>query len=190
MYLIVGLGNPGSRYEKTRHNIGFNTIDLLADYLNVKVDKFKFKGLYGQTTYKNNKIILLKPETYMNDSGVSVSQFVNYFDIDHDKLIVIVDDIDIEFGTVKIKRSGSAGTHNGLKSIIRLLGWDDFPRVKIAINNKPSYMDLANFVLSRFSPSEEKIVQEQMEIARDGVLTILTDGIDKAMNVTNSKMVE
>lgn len=186
MYLIVGLGNPGKRYEKTRHNVGFDTIDLLAEHFNLKLDKFKFKGSYAETRYNNSKIILLKPETYMNASGDCVQQFVDYYGIEMSNLIVIVDDIDIKFGTVRIRKNGSAGTHNGLKSIVKQLGGkSDFPRIKIAVNQKPNYMDLADYVLSKFTDKERKIVNEELENAKQAVLLILEENIDIAMNKIN-----
>ena len=190
MYLIVGLGNPGRRYEGTRHNIGFAVIDSLAEYLGVKLDKVKFKGIFAKTNYKNEKIILLKPETYMNASGDSVKPFIDYFGIDIEKVIVIVDDIDIKFGTVRIRKNGSAGTHNGLKSIIQRTGNKDFPRVKVAVNQKPSYMDLADFVMSKFSASEQKIILKEIEIARDAILDIIEKDVDSSMNKYNPIIVE
>ncbi len=186
MYLIVGLGNPGKRYENTRHNVGFDTIDLLADYFNVKLDKVKFRGSYAETRFNNEKIILLKPETYMNLSGESVQQFVDYYGVDLDKLIVIVDDIDIKFGTVRIRKNGTAGTHNGMKSIISRLGGEgEFPRIKIAINQKPDYMNLADYVLSKFTDKERIIVDKEIENAKEAVLCIIEQGIDIAMNKIN-----
>lgn len=188
MYLIVGLGNPGRRYEKTKHNVGFDAIDSLAQYFDVKVEKSRFKGVYAEARYKENKLILLKPETYMNASGDCVSQFVSYYNIDIENVIVLVDDIDIKFGTVRIKKNGSAGTHNGLKSIIQRFGGNkNFPRVKISVGKKPEYMDLGDFVLSKFTTSERFIVDKEILNARDGVLEIIDNGIDKAMNLINSR---
>lgn len=190
MYLIVGLGNPGRKYEKTRHNIGFEVVDSLAEYFNVKLDKFKFKGVYGQARHKGSKVILVKPETFMNLSGDCVGQFASYFGVDEENIIVIVDDIDIKFGTVRIKKNGSAGTHNGLKSIVQHLQSQDFPRVKLAVNKKPDYMDLANFVLSKFTNEEIPIIDKEVELAKDGVIKIIEEGIDYAMNYVNSKSVD
>lgn len=190
MYLVVGLGNPGRRYDGTRHNIGFAVIDSLAEHLGVKLDKVKFKGIFTKTNYKNEKIILLKPETFMNASGDSVQPFIDYFGIDIDKVIVIVDDIDIKFGTVRIRKNGSAGTHNGLKSIVQRVGDTNFPRVKVAVNNKPSYMDLADFVMSKFSEKEKKIIDKEIDIARDAILDIVENDINIAMNKYNPIIVE
>lgn len=186
MYLIVGLGNPGKRYEKTRHNVGFSAIDKIAERLDIDVSKLKFKGQFGQGTYKGEKVILLKPQTYMNNSGESVQAFYKYYNIENDRLIVLVDDIDIDFGTVRIKKKGSAGTHNGMKSIIQMLGHGDFSRIKIAVGKKPSYMDLANFVLGRFTSDETEIIEKEIDLAADSVLDIIEAGLDYAMNHTNS----
>lgn len=186
MYLIVGLGNPGKRYEKTRHNVGFDTIDVLAKYFGVEFDKAKFRGIYAETRFNNEKIILVKPQTFMNISGDCVYQFMNYYGIDTQNLIVLVDDIDIKFGTVKLKKNGSAGTHNGLKSIIqRLEGDNNFPRVKIAVGKKPDYMDLADFVISKFTDKERKIIDKEIEIAKDAVIHIIESGVDFSMNRIN-----
>lgn len=190
MYLIVGLGNPGKRYENTRHNVGFEAVDALADYFNIKIDKAKFKGLYGETRYKDNKLVLIKPETYMNASGDCLVQFANYYGVPEENIIVLVDDIDIKFGSVRIKKNGSAGSHNGLKSIVARLKTDNFPRVKIAINQKPDYMDLADFVLSKFTDKERQVVDKEIDLAKDGVLDILDKGIDYAMNKVNPVRVD
>lgn len=190
MYLIVGLGNPGKRYEFTRHNVGFDAVDLVAEKLGVNIDKVKFHGIYQQTKYRDKKIILLKPDTYMNASGESVVQFAKYFGIDPDRIIVLVDDIDIKFGSVKIKKNGSAGTHNGLKSIIKHISSQEFPRVKIAVGQRPEYMDLADFVLSKFTSEERKIIDKEVELAADAVFEILDCGIESAMNKINSQIIE
>ena len=126
MYYIVGLGNPGLQYENTRHNAGFLTIDYLANKHNIKVKKIKYKSLYGQGEISGHKVMLIKPQTFMNNSGEALRELFNYFDFDHDELIVILDDIDIEFGSIRVKKKGSAGSHNGMKSIIYNLQFDDF----------------------------------------------------------------
>ena len=185
MYLIVGLGNPGSKYENNRHNVGFMAIDLIAEKLGVSINKLKFKGLYGQANYKGEKLILLKPQTFMNSSGESVSQFYNYYKVEPEKLIVLVDDIDIEFGRVRIRKQGSAGTHNGLKSLVNLLGTSDFPRIKIAVGKRPAYMDLVNFVLGNFSKEEKKVIDEEIKLASQAVFDIVDQGLDFAMNRVN-----
>lgn len=186
MYFIVGLGNPGRQYENTRHNIGFLTIDYLANKHNIDVKKSKFKALYGQGEISGQKVMLIKPQTYMNNSGEAVRDFRNFYKFEEDKLIVIVDDIDIDFGKIRIKQKGSAGTHNGMKSIIYQLQYDTFPRIKVAVGKKPDYMDLANFVLSGFSEKEVEIIREEIKLASQSIETLLESGIDKAMNKFNS----
>ncbi|MDY3005803.1 aminoacyl-tRNA hydrolase [Anaerococcus sp. AGMB00486] len=187
MYYIVGLGNPGLKYENTRHNVGFLTIDYLARKYNIDVRKIKFKSLIGQGVISDQKVMLIKPQTYMNNSGEALREIYNYFDFKHDKLIVIFDDIDIDFGSIRIRKKGSAGTHNGMKSIIYNLEFDDFPRIKLAVGKKPEYMDLANFVLSGFSKDEAKIIEDEIKFTSNAISMILTEGIDKAMSLFNSK---
>ena len=187
MYYIVGLGNPGIQYENTRHNAGFISIDYLARKYNIDVRKIKFKSLIGQGVISGQKVMLVKPQTYMNNSGEAIREIYKYFDFNHDKLIVIYDDIDIDFGSIRIRKKGSAGTHNGMKSIIYNLEFDDFPRIKVAVGKKPSYMDLANFVLSGFSKNEAKILEQEIMLAAESIEMILEEGIEKAMSVYNSK---
>lgn len=186
MYFIVGLGNPGDKYENTRHNMGFLTIDYLSRKFDIKVKKLKFKSLYGQGEISGQKVMLIKPQTYMNSSGEAIRELRNYYSFDMDKLIVIVDDIDINFGTIRIKAKGSSGSHNGMKSIIYNLVDDSFPRIKIAVGKKPEYMDLANFVLSGFTEKEVEIIRDEIALASDAVEMILDSGVEKAMNKFNS----
>ncbi len=187
LYVIVGLGNPGKTYTNTRHNVGFNTIDLLADRNNIKINKIKFKSVYGEGIINGKKVLLVKPQTYMNNSGETVRDIANFFKLDSSKIIVIVDDIDIEFASVRIKKKGSAGSHNGLKSIIYLLGRDDFSRIKIGIGKKREDQDLADFVLSRFSKDEVNIIEEAIFSGAEAVETIIKEDIDSAMNKFNKK---
>lgn len=186
MYFIVGLGNPGDKYENTRHNMGFLTIDYLSRKFDIKVKKLKFKSLYGQGEISGQKVMFIKPQTYMNSSGEAIRELRNYYNFDMDKLIVIVDDIDINFGTIRIKAKGSSGSHNGMKSIIYNLVDDSFPRIKIAVGKKPEYMDLANFVLSGFTEKEVEIIRDEIALASDAVEMILDSGVEKAMNKFNS----
>ena len=154
-WLIVGLGNPGREYEKTRHNAGWRALDKIAAKLNCKVDKGKFQGLYGQTSYAGCKVLLLKPQTYMNLSGRSVLQLSAFFKVPPQRIIVLFDDISLEPGRLRLRKDGSAGGHNGIKSIIAELGSQDFPRVKIGVGAKPHPdFDLADWVLSTFSAAE------------------------------------
>ncbi len=185
-WLIVGLGNPGREYEKTRHNAGFRALDLLADQLNVKVDKLKYQGLYCQTTYKGSKLFLLKPQTYMNLSGRSVLQLSAYFNIPPQRIIVMFDDISLEPGRLRVRANGSAGGHNGIKSIIQEVGSQEFPRVKIGVGAKPHpNFELADWVLSAFSPQEEKALAVSLENAAKAALTIIDHGVPEAANRFN-----
>lgn len=185
-WLIVGLGNPGPEYQHTRHNIGFRCVELLAEQLNCKIDRAKFQGLYGQTTYNGTRLLLLKPMTYMNLSGRSVLQLSAYFQIPPARIIVLFDDISLEPGRIRVRPSGSAGGHNGIKSIIQELGSQDFPRVKIGVGAKPHPdFDLAAWVLSSFSASEEKALAVSLENAANAALTILDQGVPAAANRFN-----
>lgn len=185
-WLIVGLGNPGSEYQRTRHNAGFRAIDILAQKLNCKIDKAKFQGLYGQTVYNGVKLKLLKPQTYMNLSGRSVLQLSAFYNIPPEQIIVMFDDISLDPGRLRIRANGSAGGHNGIKSIIAELGSQDFPRVKIGVGAKPTpEYDLANWVLSTFSAKEEKDLTFALENAAEAALAIIDDGVPSAANKYN-----
>ena len=187
MYVVIGLGNPGREYESTRHNVGFDTIELLARRNNINVNKIKFKSVLGEGQIGKEKVILMKPQTYMNNSGMAVYDILNFYKIPIENIIVIVDDIDIEFGTVRIKAKGSAGTHNGMRSIIYQIQKDNFPRVKVGIGKAREGQDLANFVLSRFSKEERSFVDSAIERAALAVETIIQHDINKAMNEFNTK---
>ncbi|MBU5439286.1 aminoacyl-tRNA hydrolase [Tissierella sp. MSJ-40] len=187
MFVVIGLGNPGKDYTNTRHNVGFNTIDLLAERNDIKINKIKFKSVYGEGLIGGEKVLLVKPQTYMNNSGITALDIYNFYKLPIENIIVVVDDIDIDFGTVKVKRKGSAGSHNGLKSIIFQLQKDDFPRVKIGIGDKRPGQDLANFVLSRFSKEEKQDIEEAIINAAMAVETIIKEDINKAMNKFNTK---
>ena len=187
-WLIVGLGNPGREYEKTRHNAGFRAIDILADSLGCKIDRMKFQGLYGQTTWNGKKLMLLKPQTYMNLSGRSVLQLSAYFNIPPQRIIVMFDDISLAPGRLRIRPDGSAGGHNGIKSIIAEVGSQAFPRVKIGVGAKPNpEFDLADWVLSTFSAQEEKALGPAIERAADAALCIMEKGIAEASNRYSGK---
>ena len=185
-WLIVGLGNPGKEYERTRHNAGFRALDVLADKLICKIDKGKFQGLYGQTTYLGRKIFLLKPLTYMNLSGRSVLQLSSYFNIPPQRIIVLFDDISLPPGRLRIRPDGSAGGHNGIKSIISEVGSQDFPRVKIGVGGKAHpEQDLADHVLSAFSSTEEKALVSALDRAADAALCIIDRGVAESANRYN-----
>jgi len=185
-WLIVGLGNPGKDYERTRHNAGFRAIDLLADTLDCRIDKGKFQGLYGQAMYNGVKVMLLKPQTYMNLSGRSVLQLSAYFSIPPQRIIVLFDDISLPPGRLRVRADGSAGGHNGIKSIIAELGSQDFPRVKIGVGGKAHpEQDLADHVLSSFSSLEEKVLTVSLKNAADAALAIIDHGVGEAANRFN-----
>ena len=185
-WLVVGLGNPGREYEKTRHNAGFRAVDILAEQLGCKIDRLKFQGLYAQTTYNGSKLFLLKPQTYMNLSGRSVLQLSAYFNIPPQRIIVMFDDISLEPGRLRIRADGSAGGHNGIKSIIAEVGSQAFPRVKIGVGAKAHpNQDLADHVLSTFSSLEEKALAFSLKNAADAALAIIDKGVPEAANRFN-----
>ena len=185
-WLIVGLGNPGKDYAYTRHNAGYRALDVLAQRLNCKVDKNKFQGMYGQTKFGSAKLFLLKPLTYMNLSGQSVLQLSAYFHIPPERIVVLFDDISLPPGRLRVRADGSAGGHNGIKSIIAQLGSQDFPRVKIGVGAKPSAdRDLADWVLSPFSAQEEKALSFSLEKTADAALAIVEKGVPVAANLYN-----
>lgn len=185
-WLIVGLGNPGKEYAATKHNCGFLALDLIAEKLQCKIDRSKFQGLYGQTSYGGKKLILLKPQTYMNLSGRSVLQLSAYFQIPPQRIIVLFDDISLLPGRLRIRADGSAGGHNGIKSIISELGSESFPRIKIGVGAKPHPdANLADWVLSGFTPKEEKDVKFALNNAAEAALCILDKGIYEAANRYN-----
>ena len=185
-WLIVGLGNPGREYEKTRHNAGFRALDILADQLGAKVDKLKYQGLYTQVNYNGGKVFLLKPQTYMNLSGRSVLQLSAYFNIPPQRIIVMFDDISLEPGRLRVRANGSAGGHNGIKSIIQEVGSQEFPRVKIGVGAKPHpNYELADWVLSTFTALEEKALAVSLENAAKAALCIIDHGVPEAANRFN-----
>ena len=185
MYLIVGLGNPGRQYEATRHNMGFDVIDKLVEEYNVPQSGVKFNAMYGKTVIGGEKVILMKPLSFMNLSGGPVRDMVNYFKIDPEtELIVIYDDIDLDPGQLRIRKQGSAGGHNGIKDIIRQLGTEKFLRIKVGVGAKPKGWDLADYVLGRFSTEDRKIVDEAIAKAGKAVDIMISQGPDAAMNLS------
>jgi len=188
MYIIVGLGNPGPKYAGTRHNVGFDTIDMLAEANNISMLESKHKALVGKGYIAGEKVILAKPVTFMNLSGESVRQLIDYYKVDEeDNLIVIYDDISLEPGQLRIRKKGSAGGHNGIKNIIAHLGHDTFMRVKVGVGEKPKGYDLADYVLGHFSKEEEKIMIESFKNAAEAVVVMMKEGADAAMNQYNVK---
>ena len=186
MYLIAGLGNPGDKYEHTRHNAGYEVIDVLADRYDIDVNTGKHKGLVGKGVIEGEKVILLKPVTYMNLSGESIIDALTYYKLDPEsELIVIYDDISLRPGMLRVRPKGSAGGHNGIKNIIAHLGDDKFPRVRVGVGEKPKGWDLVDHVLGRYSDEDKEIMKESFKRAADAVVSIMTGGIDKAMNDFN-----
>ncbi len=185
MYLIVGLGNPESDYSNTRHNMGFNTINNLAEKFDIKVNRKKFDGIYGDGIIENEKVILLKPQTYMNLSGKSIIQFINFYKLELENLIVIYDDIDVEKGNIKIRKKGGAGSHNGMKSVVQEVNSEDFIRLRVGIGSPEDKSDMINYVIGAI-PEEEKIVLDAgCKKASEAVIEIIKNGIDSAMNKFN-----
>ena len=185
MIAIIGLGNPGKEYANTRHNIGFNTIDLLAKENNILINKIKFKSVYGEGFINGEKVLLMKPQTYMNNSGIAVMELFNFYKLPIENIIVIVDDVDIEFGQLRIRKKGSAGTHNGLKSIIYHLQNENFPRIKIGIGKPKENQNLANFVLGKFTKEERQEIDITIGNAVLAIESIIKEDIDMAMNKFN-----
>ena len=186
MYVIAGLGNPGKKYENTRHNMGFITVDQLAIKHDIKVDKLKFKALVGEGRIADQKVLLVKPQTYMNLSGESIRQVMLFYKLDPEKLIVIYDDIDIELGALRIRKFGSAGTHNGMKSVVYQLQSDRFPRIRIGIGSQKKG-DLVDFVIGGFSKEEVPVLEETVTKAVSAIECILEEDVDIAMNRYNTK---
>ncbi len=186
MKIIAGLGNPGKEYENTKHNVGFLTIDILAEKYDIKVNKIKFKGLVGEGMIGTEKVILVKPQTYMNLSGQCIREIMAFYKLDIEDLVIIYDDIDLPMGNLRIRKKGSAGTHNGMRSIIYDLQDDGFPRVRVGIGGERKG-DLANYVISGFSGDDRKLIEEAIVKAADAVACLVKDGIDRAMVAYNTK---
>ena len=185
MYLIVGLGNPENEYAKTRHNMGFDTINEFAKKNNINITKSKFKGLYETATIEGQKVILLKPQTYMNASGESVKEIVDFYNIKTEEIIIIYDDIDTEKGEIRIRKQGGPGTHNGMKSVVYELGTSDFARIRVGIGQPDFKLDMINYVIGKVPEEEQKILHEGVEKATEAIEEILKNGIDIAMNKFN-----
>lgn len=189
MYLIVGLGNPGREYRNTRHNIGFDVIDVIAGQEHIDVAEKKHKALIGKGMIAGQKVILAKPQTYMNLSGESIRSLLDYYKVDEtEELIVISDDISLSPGQLRIRKKGSAGGHNGLKNIIAHLGHDSFQRIKMGVGEKPKGYDLADYVLGHFDKQERELMDDAAKRAADAVRLMLTEGADTAMNQYNKKV--
>ena len=187
-WMIVGLGNPGKEYEFTRHNVGFRATDLLAGLLKTKIDRLKFKALTRMVTVDGKKVLLVQPQTYMNASGAAVGALASYYKVKPERILVIFDDISLPVGRLRIRKDGSAGGHNGIKSLIQSLGSDQFPRIKVGVGAKPHPdYDLADWVLSKFTSQEEKDLAPALENAAKAALLIMEQGTEKASSAYNGK---
>ena len=186
MLVIVGLGNPDDKYQGTRHNVGFDVIDLLAEKYNIAVDTKKHRAYIGKGIIGGQKVILAKPQTYMNLSGESVRSLVEYYKVDPEtELLIIFDDISLDVGQLRIRKKGSAGGHNGIKNIIANLGTSVFKRIKVGVGEKPKGYDLADYVLGRFSKEDAALMEDAFHRAEEAVELIVSDKFDKAMNLYN-----
>ena len=185
MYLIVGLGNPESEYAHTRHNMGFDTINELAKNNNINITKTKFKALYETGIIQNEKVILLKPQTYMNLSGEAIKEARDFYNVKPEEIIVIYDDIDIEKGKIKLRKKGGPGSHNGMKSVVQELSTTDFIRIRVGIGQPEFKSDMINYVIGNVPEEEQKILQQGTKKAAEAIEEILKNGIDIAMNKFN-----
>ena len=185
MYLIVGLGNPGNEYDRTRHNMGFHVINKLASEYKIELSRNKFNGIYGSGIIEGEKVILLKPQTYMNSSGESIIEYKNFYKLNDENILVVYDDIDIEPGEIRIRRKGSPGSHNGMKSVVHFLNSEDFPRVRVGIGKPREENELIEYVVGFVKEEEWKLLNEGIDKAKNAIVQILKDGIDRAMNLYN-----
>ena len=191
MFLIAGLGNPDKRYEKTRHNIGFDTVDAIAEKYNINIKDKKHKALCGSGVINGVKVILAKPQTYMNLSGESIAEIVNFYKLDPEsEMIIIFDDISLAPGNIRVRKKGSAGGHNGIKSIIAETGTQNFMRIKVGVGEKPQGWDLADHVLGRFSEEDRALVETAIKDAEEAAVLMIQGDVDKAMNDFNAKKQE
>lgn len=191
MLAIVGLGNPGEKYEHTRHNVGYDVISIIAAKLDTPIKKLKFQGTIGETIYKGQKLVLIKPQTYMNLSGLTVQEAMSWYKLEPKDVLLLVDDIDLPFGQVRVRAKGGPGTHNGLRHIVQCTGAGDFPRVRVGMGAPPPEWDLADWVLSKFQTEEErKIAFDAYMTAADAALCWAEHGIDAAMNRFNKRHAE
>ncbi len=186
MKIIAGLGNPGREYENTKHNVGFMTLDLLSEMLNIPIRKIKFKGLYGEGFVNGEKVILLKPQTYMNLSGECIREATAFYKPDLEDLLVIYDDLDLPMGNLRIRKKGSAGTHNGMRSVVYQLGEDAFPRVRVGIGSE-NRGDLVNYVISGFRKEDRECMESAIQRAAEAARCFVTEGIEETMAKYNTK---
>lgn len=186
MKLIIGLGNPGREYENTRHNCGFMAIDRLADQLNITVNNAKFKGLYVKTKVNGEDVVLLKPQTYMNLSGESVGEVMRFFKISKEDILVVYDDLDLPVGKLRLRVNGSAGGHNGIKSMIAHVGGQDFKRIRVGIDKNP-LIPVVDYVLGKFTKEQEQLLNEALDVAVKAMIDFVTTDFNKVMNSYNKK---
>lgn len=187
MHIIIGLGNPGKEYERTRHNVGFDVIDVLSEKLGIALTKNAMHGLIGEGFVQGEKVILVKPQTYMNLSGQCVTELVGWYKAPMENVMVVYDDIDLPLGKLRLRAGGSAGTHNGMRSIIGLLGRQDFPRLRVGVGQRPEGWDLADWVLSRYRTEEERKMQfDAFLLAADTVIDWVKNGWESAMRTANA----
>lgn len=185
MYIIIGLGNPEKDYSNTRHNMGFDTINKLAKQFEIEVTKNKFKGLYGTGMIEGEKVILLKPQTFMNLSGESIKEILQFYKMQTDQIIVIYDDIDIEPGTIKLRKVGGPGTHNGMKSVVHELNTVNFKRIRVGIGAPTQKEDLIEYVIGAIPEEEKEKLEKGTDLAKEAVIEVIKNGIDIAMNKFN-----
>lgn len=185
MYLIVGLGNPEADYANTRHNMGFEVINQLAKEYEINISRKKFNSEYENAVIEGQKVILVKPQTFMNASGEAVIEFVNFYKIELDKVIVIYDDMDIEPGKIRIRKSGSPGSHNGMKSVVHFLNSENFPRIRVGIGKPKDEENIIEYVIGAMPAEEKSILGEGVKKAKEAVIELLKNGMDAAMNTFN-----
>lgn len=187
MHIMIGLGNPGREYHRTRHNVGFDVIDVLSEKLGIQLTRSAMHGLIGEGFIGGEKVLLVKPQTYMNLSGQCVTELVSFYKPDLANVMVVFDDIDLPLGKLRLRKEGSAGTHNGMRSIIGLLGRQDFPRLRVGVGKKPEGWELADWVLSHYQTEEERKVQfDAFQLAADTVIDWVKNGMDSAMRTANT----
>lgn len=185
MYLIVGLGNPEADYAQTRHNMGFNVINELAKEYEIQILRKKFRSEYESAVIEGQKVILVKPQTFMNVSGEAVIEFVNFYKVELDKVIIIYDDVDIEPGKIRIRKSGSPGSHNGMKSVVHFLNYENFPRIRIGIGKPNENTDMIEHVIGSIPEMEKAALNEGVKLGKEAIIELLKNGIDSAMNKFN-----
>lgn len=190
MYLIVGLGNPESEYEKTRHNMGFCVINKIAKEFSIDITKNKFNALYGTGIINGQKIILLKPQTYMNLSGSAVVDFIDFYKLDLENLVVIYDDVDVEIGSIRIRKKGSPGSHNGMKSIVNMLQSEEFTRIRVGIGKPEHSNDMINYVIGKINDEEQEKLEPGIDMAKQATIELIKNGVDSAMNKFNKSKKE